>query len=183
MPKVVWLGLATRSRLDWLVRAQSEDLACSSAACAIELGLLENFLIPVKYWQQHSALRRDLEDLRRENLDLAQELERIGRQLEQGSFSSLISIVGEHGARSGWPSSEEIGRDRCRLAERWEETVERVRLLPQFENLLRPTPFHDLRNAAKSRQIILINVNEYRVDALVVDAKRIFGTYEYAISI
>jgi hypothetical protein len=45
--------------------------------------------------------------------------------------------------------------------------VGRVRQIPLFKYFLRPTPFHQLRQAATIGRVIIINVSEQGVDALI----------------
>ena len=52
----------------------------------------------------------------------------------------------------------------------WEELLERVRQLPQFKDFLKPTPFHQIIQAAIRGQVIIINASQYGVDALIFDA-------------
>ena len=49
----------------------------------------------------------------------------------------------------------------------WEELVERVRQIPQFQYFLWPMPFHQLCQAVIGGQIIIINASEYTVDAMI----------------
>lgn len=171
LPKVVWIGLSQTSRHAILSKEQSEGIACSSAACAIDLGEFETAVELLDsgrsyYWQQSSALRQDLEGVRDVNADLASALENIGQLLEKRSGEGL-----RFNTMDAIPSTtENIGRQRRDLAKSWEDTLGKIRLLPGFGDFLRPSPFHTLRRAASAGQVVIINVSSHRADALIVDA-------------
>jgi tetratricopeptide (TPR) repeat protein len=174
LPKVAWLGLDINSRQTWLLHENAENLGCLAATCAIQLGHLEEAvelldLSRSVFWQQAASLRSDLELLREPEPKLAQELEKVGRQLDAGNFTAVNR--GDI-AEDGQNSAEEIGKERRRLVRRWEELVERVRQLPKFKYFLRPVPFHRLRQASTAGQVIIINASKYGVDALLFDAAR-----------
>jgi hypothetical protein len=120
------------------------------------------------FWQQASSLRGDLETLRKENIDLSEGLETVGRKLDAGNFTDLHSH--REGPNIGINSKEDVGRERRQLVIQWESLVERVRELPQFRYFLKPTPFHQLRQAFSAGRAIIINASRYGVDALVFGA-------------
>jgi hypothetical protein len=70
----------------------------------------------------------------------------------------------------GINDNEDIGRERRQLVSQWEILVERVRELPQFRHFLKPTPFHQLRQACSVGRVIIINASRYGVDALIFGA-------------
>lgn len=173
LPKVAWLGLDTTSRQDWLIDIKSEELSCLSATCAIKLGLLEEGVELLDlgrsvFWQQASSLRSDLGLLRDEAPELARKLESVGQRLDAGHFSSLISNIGEQNTVGH--NMTDIGRARRHLVGVWEDLLEEVRRLPKFEYFLRPMPFRQLRQAATTGTVIIINVSQYGVDAIIFDA-------------
>ena len=173
LPKVVWLGLDAASHHDWLVRERSENLGCLAAACAIRLGRLEEAVELLDlgrsvFWQQASSLRGNRKSLREEEPELANELERVGRRLDAGNFSGPSSTVGE--GNVGVHTGEVTGKERRRLVAEWEGLVERVRQLPKFKYFLKPLPFRQLRQAATAGRIIIINICESGVDALIFGA-------------
>ena len=65
--------------------------------------------------------------------------------------------------------SEEAIQNHLRLAKQWEDTVDRVRRIPEFENFLRRIPFSQLRQVASEEgPVVVINLSQYRCDALIV---------------
>jgi tetratricopeptide (TPR) repeat protein len=172
LPKVAWLGLEVPSRQEWLLQERSENLGCLSATCSIQLGLHEEAVELLDlgrsvFWQQASSLRGDLEILREEEPELAQTLGSICQKLDAGSFS--FPILGERDAAADDSYIEEIRRERRDLVTAWEALVDRIRQLPNFQYFLRPIPFRQLCQAAAGK-VIIINVSQYGVDALIFDA-------------
>ena len=164
LPKVAWLGLSTPSRQDWLLQGDSENLSRMSATCAIQLGRFEEAVELLDlgrsvFWQQASSLRSDLEELREVDLELANQLEMIGAQVDAGNFSSQSLLYVEDPEIRSY-GIEDVGRERRRLVGEWEGLrLERVRKLPRFENFLKPVPFSQLRQAAARGQVVVVNVS------------------------
>jgi len=172
-PRVAWPGLSTLSRQDSLLKAKSEELSCLAATCAIQQGRLEEAVELVDsgrsvFWQQASSLRVGLETLKEIEPELAAQLERVGHILDTGNFSEPLPI--EEDGRVN--STEDVGKERHRLVGEWEGLLERVRQLPHYEHFLKPAPFHQLRRAAIGGHVIIINVSQYGVDALIFDDAR-----------
>jgi hypothetical protein len=59
---------------------------------------------------------------------------------------------------------------RMALAREWDELVEQVRALDGFEDFLRPPRLETLLSAADGGPVVIINVSQWRCDALVVTA-------------
>lgn len=57
---------------------------------------------------------------------------------------------------------------RMALAREWDELLERVRGLPEFEDFLRPPNLAELLTAAVAGPVVVLNVSRWRSDALVV---------------
>jgi hypothetical protein len=171
LPKLAWLGLNIPSRQSWLLLAEPEHLGCCAANCAIRLGCLEEAveLLDLSrsiFWQQASSLRSEWEILREEEPKLAEEFERVGRQLDAGNFFDS-AFVAEGNVGVGHHSTEDIGRERRQLVSRWEGLLERVRQCPKFKYFLRPIPFGQLRQASTAGQVVIINASVFGVDALI----------------
>ncbi|KIM75678.1 hypothetical protein PILCRDRAFT_13333 [Piloderma croceum F 1598] len=173
LPKVVWLGLDTSLRQDWLLGAESEALGCLAATCAIRLGHLEEAVELLDlgrsvFWRQASSLRSDLQKLNEDEPELSEKLERVGRQLDAGNFSdSAFTIGAENIGNDRQRTPKDVVRERRLLVAEWEELVERVRQLPQFKYFLRPIPFCQLRQVSVAGQVVIINASGYGVDALI----------------
>lgn len=170
LPKIAWLGIDTPSRQNWLLEMEPETLSCMAASCAIHLGRLEEAVELLDMgrsflWQQGSSLRGDLEVLKEEEPMLARKLESVGQQLDAGNFASLSFLDNIPGQ-----NHEDVAKERRRLVGVWEGLLEEARQLPRFRYFLKPTPFHQLRRAATTGEVVIINVSRYAVDALVFGA-------------
>jgi hypothetical protein len=121
LPEVAWIGSTAITQLAQL-SPRIQSLGCDAAACMISLAQSEphheqrhlSHVIEVLdqdrsiLWSQTSNFKRDLEDLRAVDLQLASELD-------------LVALM----------------RHR-RSAERWEELVRQIRQLPNFHHFLLP---------------------------------------------
>jgi hypothetical protein len=146
LPKVAWLGLNPSSRQAQLFKQNSENLGCLAANCAIRLGHLQDAMEFLDlshsiFWQQGLSLRSDLGDLREKEPALAENLERVSHQLEAGYFSDNDFSVRGYNVEDARHRVEAIGIECCHMVGNWEELVEQVRRIPQFEYFLRPIPF------------------------------------------
>jgi len=63
--------------------------------------------------------------------------------------------------------SREIDR-RMALAREWDDLVEQVRGIEGFEDFLRPPPLDSLLRAAEGGPVVIVNVSQWRCDALIV---------------
>ena len=172
LPKVAWLGLDTPSHQDRLLQEKAEDLGCCAASCAIQIGHLEEAVELLDlgrsvFWQQTASLRSDLQVLRDEHPVLAEEFERIGRQIDGGNFSSPSTVGQENTGSYHRNVLEETRKQRRYLVGVWEGLLERVRQLPRFKYFLRPIPFNQLCQASVAGSVVIINASEFGVDALV----------------
>jgi len=175
LPKIARLGFDARSRHHWLLGEKSENLGPVAATCAIQLGHLKEAVELLNlgqsvFWQRASLLRSDLETLREADPDLAKVLERIGLQLDAGNFSASDFSIGEYLVEDDQHSAKATAEERRQLIGLWEGLVERIRQLLQFEDFMRPIPFHQLRQVSTTGRVIIINASHYGVDALVFGA-------------
>jgi CHAT domain-containing protein len=54
------------------------------------------------------------------------------------------------------------------LSEEWENVIKQIRKVEGFSNFLRAVPFSTLRTAAAEGPVILINISNYRSDAIII---------------
>lgn len=149
LPLVAWRGLARSDAERLLTRWPS--VASDAAACAIAVGQPERAVELLDHgrsvlWGQVLDTRTDLATLRAVHPDLAARLSAVRDQLD------------DHGP----------GDRQRNLAREWESVLAEVRTLPGFQHFLLPTPFARLAEAAANGPVVLINVSEFRCDALVV---------------
>ncbi|KIM82041.1 hypothetical protein PILCRDRAFT_8274 [Piloderma croceum F 1598] len=164
-----------RMALELLPKDKSENLGTLAATCAIQLGHFEEAVELLDlgrsvFWQQASLLRSDLEILSEEEPELAERFERIGQRLDAGNFSgSSVTIDIQN---IGVNSREVLGKERHNLVNVWEGLVDEIRKLPKFKHFLKPIPFHQLRQAVTVGEVVIINVSQHGVDALIFGATR-----------
>ena len=146
-----------------------KSLASDAASAAIDAGdfeaaieLLEQGRVIL--WSNMEQYRHPLDHLRLVDKELADLLRTLSVEREHISVSS----------RSGLLDIEEpmlldaqMRRNRI-LSEDWERVVGRVRKIEGFSNFLRPVPFATLRAAAAEGPVILINISNYRSDAIIL---------------
>lgn len=134
------------------------------AACAIAAGRLEEAVQMLEqgrgiYWSHVLDLRTDLTDLARSWPELAAGLAECRSVLEQP-----MPPDDSHGAAAA----------RLTAARRFDELTREVRSLPPTgpfphpERFLRPVRYQDLVEADDARRTAIINVSQWRCDALVV---------------
>jgi tetratricopeptide (TPR) repeat protein len=147
LPLVAWRGLA-RSDAERLL-SRWPLVANDAAACAIAAGRPERAVELLDHgrsvlWGQALDTRTDLTALRAAHPELADRLDAVRGRLD------------------------EDGDQQRNLAREWDTGVAEVRKLPGFEHFLLPTPFARLTEGAADGPVVLINVSEFRCDALVV---------------
>jgi tetratricopeptide (TPR) repeat protein len=173
LPQVAWIGLDAIAQLKEL-NSGIQTLGCNAAACMIALAEAEHHnrqrhlgraieLLDQGrsiLWSQTSNFKRDLEDLREVDSDLASDLDDVGKLLARGCFRDPKDDLSETDAQSY-----------RRYAEKWEELVHRIRGLPGFQHFLLPSPISTLRTAATEGPVVVINSSEYRCDAVIVPSQ------------
>ncbi len=140
-----------------------EAVHVDAAACAVRIGDTDGAVAALE--QGRGILlsyvldsRTELTDLHAAAPDLAAAVEQLVRELD---------AVGEP------LPVEEDGRaavldHRHALSSRWDAVLARVRELPGFERFGKPPSIDELLPAAEGGPVIMVNVSEYRCDALVV---------------
>ena len=170
LSQVAWLGRSITARHRELLSigaVTSEAAAAASAAEQYETALewLEQGRSIV--WNQLLSLRTPVDALHDVDPILADALKRVSTALEHAStnYSGTHDLSMQSDQRL---SMEEAAQHHHRLAEEWERLVGRVRYIAGFEDFLRPKRFTQLRLAAKSGPVAVVNVDESRCDALVL---------------
>ncbi|MEU0823038.1 CHAT domain-containing protein [Streptomyces mirabilis] len=113
-------------------------------------------------------LREDLADLRTHDRDLADRVERLRRQLDDapllgtGPAPRLYTLDPEAAA------AQDIGLQRRRLLNQFDELLAEIRSRPGFEQYLRPAQWADLIAQDGHGPLAIPNISEHRSDALIV---------------
>ena len=175
LPQVAWIGLNAVTQLKELEsNSDIQTLGSDAAACMIALAQAEHHnrqhhlghaieLLDQGrsiLWSQTSNFKRDLEDLREVDSDLASDLDNVGKFRAQGCFRDPKDPLSETDAQ--------LYRE---YAEKWEELVHRIRGLPGFHHFLLPSPISTLQTAAAEGPVVIINSSEFRCDAVIVPSQ------------
>lgn len=109
-------------------------------------------------WTHLAQLQVDLVGLEGSQPRLAHRLSELSQILRSASHRDSVSAQ--------WDGEGAIPIPR--LGAEWEDLLQRTRMLPGFEDFLAPTPLHKLRDSLGDIPVILVNVSDYRCDALVI---------------
>ncbi|KAF7792154.1 hypothetical protein EIP86_003184 [Pleurotus ostreatoroseus] len=166
------IGLSAKSRLAHLYSIP-KSLARDAASCAISLaemspcreeeyrGRAVELLDQGRaiLWSQASQLRADIGTLRERYPDHARRFEKIASQIEKATFG---------GVDVGKQEAQITGRTTEKLDEQWAALLREIRCLDGFHDFLRPVPFSKLKEAADTGPVVIVNVSDYRCDAIVI---------------
>ncbi len=146
---------------------QVRSLAVDSAAEAIGAGKLEQAVSMLEQGRRVllsllQEYRTAVDDLHKANSELADELYSIGSSLEELSSTATRWESLPHHLRD-----ELLVKQRA-LSEQRNATLDKIRLLPGFEDYLLPPEYEKLREAASEGPVIVVTGCEVRCDALIV---------------
>ncbi|KAJ7180462.1 CHAT domain-containing protein [Mycena filopes] len=116
-------------------------------------------------WTRMRGYRSALDDLHQADAVLAEEFEKITKQLEALTMSVENASEDDKGRMLDLNRTMKARRE---LQERWDELVRDIQQLDGFESFLQPVPFKTLRAAAEGGPVVMINVSEHRCDALIL---------------
>ena len=103
-----------------------------------------------------NEMRVDMSDLQQKHPQLAKEFIDL-----QDQFNAPMAST-QHRASQRYDSSQKLN-----------QTIHRIRQLPDFERFLLAPSEDELKTAAKSGPIIVVNVSSYRCDALIIEKTQI----------
>ncbi|KAJ6551243.1 CHAT domain-containing protein [Mycena capillaripes] len=172
LPQLAALHLDLPSRLEILSTAKSNNLASEAAACAVSLDQYDTaveFLEASRsvFWSQSLHLRTPMDVLASTQLNLSAKFAELSRQLEQASFRDT-SREKLTMPRQRLVSIESEGAHCRQLNEDWEQAINSVRILPGFEDFMRPKGINALRLSAVSGPIIILTTTKSACFALMV---------------
>jgi tetratricopeptide (TPR) repeat protein len=165
LPRVAWLGLAMADQHALL--AEVGGVVRDAVAAAIRYEEYETAVVWAEQgrsigWQNLLGLRNPIDELHTSHPQLADRLQSIARQLEASESHDTIRKDVQ------MVSVENISRKYSKLAVEWENVVEEVRRIPQFEGFLRAKSFRQLAPTAYEGPVAILNVSDSRCDALVL---------------
>jgi hypothetical protein len=142
------------------------SLASDAASSAIEAGNLETAVELLEQgrtilWSRMRGYRHSLDKLRDVNRDLANEFDRVSREVEHHAISSDVDS-----AQPGFYDRQT--RTHRLLSEKWDSVVGQIRQLDGFTNFLQAIPFTNLQPAATEGPVIIVNISQYRSDAIIL---------------
>ena len=142
------------------LQARVADLANNAFSCALRCG---NLQMAVELLEQGRGILWN--QLARFDTSLAA-LESLGNQGHDlgNKFVQLSASLRKHAQGSG-----DKGMDLYwRVHEEWASVVDEIRRQRGFSRFLLPPRFDDLRQAAKSGPVIIVNASQYTCDALII---------------
>ncbi|KAG8753507.1 hypothetical protein FRC12_011518, partial [Ceratobasidium sp. 428] len=165
--RVVWLGSTVEHQFNRIETIGDIALEASTAAIIYEdyntaLEWLDEGRSIV--WKQLLGLRAPLDELFNVDKSLAQELKQVNQDLE--SISNISTVP--HSTSIETTSLERTAQKQRRLAERWEELVRQVRLLPGMSGFLLPKRTTEMVAAARTGAVVSIVVHPHQSNALVI---------------
>ncbi|KAG9120234.1 hypothetical protein FRC07_004356, partial [Ceratobasidium sp. 392] len=168
VPRVAWLGITVFERYEKIPAISEIVMKAVSAAIAhqkytLALEWLEEGRCIV--WNQITLLRTPADGLRQADPVLADELELVARKLDRAGTAKIERI---NAGPQHEQSLEEAAQLHRRLAEKWDELIARVRLIPEFQSFLLPKQISKLAHATRDRTIVVISVQKSRCDALAL---------------
>ena len=151
------------------------DLATSAAACAFKLGRHDLALEWLEQgrcliWSQLNNLRSPLDTLFVNDPEIAQEMLKVSRALENaGSRGDLDALSWGEATMEHKTSIQDEANSHIKLAQKWNQLLTKIRAIPNFEDFLQPPSCSKLlKNLPDSGPVIVINVHENSCDALAL---------------
>ncbi|KAF8604308.1 hypothetical protein BDV93DRAFT_606014 [Ceratobasidium sp. AG-I] len=167
LPSVIWIGTTIQHRYKGLTIIGSA--VTEAATMAIEF---QQYEVAIEWleqgrsivWQQILNLRTPFDELSEVEPALAARLKDIAQQLGSVAPERSLSFDDSHKASS----SEKATQQHRRIAEEWEERLEQARHIPGFHSFMRPRKAIELFRAARFGAVVIINVHDFRCDALAL---------------
>jgi hypothetical protein len=175
IPKLTSRSLDTSDKQYWL--GQVIGLACDAAAAVLHAG--EDPRTALDILEQGRGVlaasldevRADTFELQKEYPELAKQFIRLRDELEAKVTLNASSFLEEHN------SLVQAQVDRCSVADReFDELLVEIRERPGFKDFLLPPSAEEMQAAAEYGPIVVVNVSEYRCDALLVENHQIRST-------
>ncbi|KAJ7785623.1 CHAT domain-containing protein [Mycena olivaceomarginata] len=170
IPKLVWLGSHVKHRY------QRMSIVGAAVNGAISVAIASGDMVTACEWMEQGRcivwgqilhLRTPLDALREKDLSLAEELTVISHELDQAGITKPYMVM-QHDSKHESILEPDISK-RHELAARYEALLEKARTIPGMERFMLPKSLAELRTAAGSGHIVLINVHKTRCDALIVN--------------
>ncbi|KAJ7495562.1 TPR-like protein [Mycena latifolia] len=173
LPELAWLGLSISDRHHHILEAgELVRDAASAAIAAKQYNTAVEWLEQGRsiIWGQVLSLRTPIDDLKRTQPNLAEELIFYSTQLTRDSIRSGAAEVPDQGLTVSFDSVPQRfhARQFHVFAQKRDEVINRIRKVPGFERFLMPKPISELSLAATRGPIVLLNISQYSSDALAL---------------
>ncbi|KAG8765225.1 hypothetical protein FRC12_007618 [Ceratobasidium sp. 428] len=175
LPQVVWLGDPVSRRYECLAK-DIGNIVTKAAATAISEGELPLALEWLEQgrsvvWNQTLQLRTPFDDLHAVDSELARDLSDVSFNLQHAALQNSTEVFPD----TIYSSVHDIAQRHRRLAETWEELLDRARHIPGFEDFLLPKNASTIISHVRDGVVALVNVDTDRCDALIIqpDAEEI----------
>ncbi|KAF8214781.1 CHAT domain-containing protein [Mycena galopus ATCC 62051] len=172
LPELAWLGLSIRDQHHHILNAgQVVRDAAAAAITAEQLSTAVEWLEQGRsvVWGQILNLRTPVDDLRKSHPTLADELVSLSTQLEaagrRSDFLQQLDTGSPHSLQVVAQSSHAVADKRGQL-------LQQIRKLAGFERFLLPKAISELSLAAVMGRVVVLNVSQYRCDALILMPNR-----------
>ncbi|KAJ7473037.1 TPR-like protein [Mycena galericulata] len=166
LPELAWLGLSITDRHYRLSQAGQVVRDAASAAIAVHdyqkaVEWLEQGRSII--WGQLLNLRTPVDELRKSHPSLADQLVSFSTSLEAAGthINAVADAIQAQSLRSVAQQSHALALQRDRV-------LQKIRELPEFERFLLPRPISELSLAAKMGPVAIVNISEFRCDALLL---------------
>ncbi|KAG8792766.1 hypothetical protein FRC12_004920 [Ceratobasidium sp. 428] len=167
LSQVAWLGSTVHRRYQGVAEMLMAPMEAAAAAIEVsQYSLALEWLEEGRsiVWNQMLQLRPPLDDLRAIDAELANKLEQIGSQLSQAGSSNQVQDIHPEALTL----QEQTSREHHSLALIWEQHLEQVRKIPNFERFLLPRKFSEIAKCTCSSTVIIINIHSMRCDAIAL---------------
>ena len=154
-----------------------KTLALDAASSSIDRGELRSAIELLEQgravlWSKLRGYRHPLDKLRTIDKKLFDQFETLSGQLEciaMSVESGLSALSSKSNTEQPLGSSFEAKMQQHRiLSEKWDNIVDKIRQVDGFTDFLRTVPFATLQTAAAEGPIIVINISDYRSDAIIL---------------
>ncbi|KAH6907594.1 CHAT domain-containing protein [Coprinopsis sp. MPI-PUGE-AT-0042] len=120
-------------------------------------------------WNQLQTLRIPLETLEARDPELAHRVQAVAKVLEGGEVESVPRDGGEDLGLLEEVALAEDSAAQARARRDWDDLLEQTRLIPGFENFLRPTQCSTLlQDLPEQGPVVILNADQLRCDAIVL---------------
>ncbi|KAG8779551.1 hypothetical protein FRC12_024122 [Ceratobasidium sp. 428] len=176
--QMIWLGAAIGRRYEQIsesaiVATEAAAVAIDSQEYALALEWLEQGRSIV--WNQMLQLRNPLDELSDTDPDIARELKKIAKRIDKlSSFEVDRTLLSNDET-----TMEQAAQEHRRLAEQWENLLDKARHLPGMSNLLRPKRFSELAQAAEFSTVVVLLLDTFRkrCGALIIPQNTTYITH------